>query len=160
MMDQRLRSDENSTGENVDYIRAVLLATLASTPIIKFLDAIWAARAFQSGRAAAALKYLVDAPEDGADSALTNPHAIYPWELELLANERLAIPVDALYLEARPMHWPQLASLVNLVRSLENEESAKFSSERDIIDHIFRIGSRQFGWQNGFLSRQIIFRNV
>lgn len=152
--------NSNERNWDVALAKRILTATLSSTDPVRLLNAVWAARALQTERNAAGLKILRNVPPAAVTSDIANKHSIYPWELELLANERLAIDVDSLYLSADPFDWNQVTSLINVVRALENEESSENSNDRDIIDHLFKIASRQFEWQQGFLSRQELFRST
>ena len=138
----------------------ILRATLASLPEIRFLNSIWAARRVQSDSPTSGLAILQGVPSEAITTEIGNPNAIYPWELELLVNERLAIPRPALYQSLTPETWEQIATLVNLVRNIENDESIVFHEPEDILDQIFLIGGRQFDWQQGFLTKQEIFRST
>ena len=136
---------------NADAALALLRINLASTPAIKFLNAIWATRSIQAGTPNAGAKVLSGIPDSAKNAELWDSNAVYPWELELLVNERLALPYDALFLVIAMRSWNEIAGFVNLVRHAENEESGYYNKDRDIVDHLFRIAGRQFRWQQGFL---------
>lgn len=162
---QGMADSENERIANPDRVEAeaaleLLRANLASTPTIRFLNAVWATRSIQSGNEKAGRRLLLEVPTEASNASIGSELAIHPWELELLINERLALTYDALFLSINMTHWGQIAQFVNLVRDMENKESGFYNQGRDIIDHLFRIASRQFQWQQGFLSRQEIFRST
>jgi hypothetical protein len=138
----------------------ILRATLSAASEQKFLRSVWAIRAIQSNRLSKAEPYLIDVPDDAFTSSLASKAAIYPWELELFVNERLAIERDFYFQVVRTELWPQWAALVNLLRDIENLEYASFNKPEDVIDYVYKIGNRQFDWQQGFATKQEIFRNT
>ena len=137
-----------------------LIATLAHIPERRFLTAVWAVRGVQSDYAESAKNRLVELPPEAITKEFATDHSIHPWELETLINERLSIKISALFQTHAPERWPQIVALVNLVRSIENDEYLVFNDPDDVLDHIFSIGNRQFAWQQGFGTKQQIFRNI
>lgn len=140
--------------------RAVLRATLASTPDMRLLNAVWAIQAVHAGNADRALKILKHVPDEAIGADISSGYAIHPWELELLVNERLAVSPEALFQHVAPESWPQIAGFTNLIRSIENAESAVYPTENPLADLLFKIANRQFEWQIGFLTRQQLFRTA
>lgn len=157
--EQEVKSVEQAKIDT-DFGKRALRATLAALPEVRFLNSIWAARGVQSDYSEKAVKFLKQIPQEAIDAGIPSKHAIYPWELELLVNERLALEFSVLFQFLTPEIWPQITALVNLVRNIENDESVIYHKAEDIIDHLFSIGGRQFDWQQGFLTKQEIFRSV
>jgi hypothetical protein len=78
--------------EQLSGLRAHFSTRLATADDVLFLRMLWTLNALQSGRAEVARRFLDDYPPDAATEGILGPHAIYPWELETLANELLTTP--------------------------------------------------------------------
>ncbi len=152
--------DRTACASKASQYRDALHATLACTPEVRLLRSVWAARAIQTNAAGTEIQILREIPPEARTSDITSKFAIYPWELETLVNERLGLPFEGLFQEVIPEDWNQIAALTNLIRNLENNEYVMYSRPEDVIDHIFKLGSRQFEWQQGFMSKQEIFRSI
>ena len=82
---------------------------------------------------------------------------ISEWTLELLAREVIRY-ADEEPRRGRSMRsWGTLATIVNLVRELENEIYAEFGGERIHLE-LMRIAHRQFAWQQSRINWRPIVR--
>lgn len=147
------RSDQLST------LRAGLAAKLASGDDAAFLRMLWALNALQTGRADNARRFLGPHPPDAETEGILGPHAIYPWELETLANELLVTPKSRY--QVFPCHdWNTIGDLVNQLRAVENAEYGARREELNILVEMGRIGARQFPWQRGHSGIPQLYRNA
>ena len=137
-----------------------LTAALQRADPEAFVANLWAANALQSGRSSHAMPYLRRVPTDAAIDGILGPHAIYPWELETLANEMFAAPRQKFTSLIDFGDWPALAWLANLLRNIEGAEYRDRRSELDMFRELGRIGARQFEWQRGFTTTAEFYRSV
>lgn len=137
-----------------------LTAALQRADPEAFVTNLWAANALQSGRSATAMPYLRRIPTDAATDGILGPHAIYPWELETLANELFAVPRPTFASLIDFGDWPRLAWLANVLRSIEGAEYQDRRSGQDIFRELGRVGARQFEWQRGFNTTAEFYRSV
>jgi hypothetical protein len=137
---------------------------LAAAPDEKFLELIWATNSLQSDREAAAAKVLgTSYPSEAASEDMTSSHAIYPWELETLANEALTVlkgPIPKGNKSVDCQQWAAIVTAVSILRKLENQEYGVFSKPEDILREMYRIGGRQFDWQRGYFNKPLFYRSA
>lgn len=140
--------------------RVELVAALQRADPEAFITALWASNALQTGRSELAVPTLRRVPADAATDGMLGSHAIYPWELETLANELFALSGSTFSSLIDFADWPTLAWLVNMLRNVEGEEYWARRDEIDIRKELGRIGARQFEWQRGFTTTAEFYRNV
>ncbi|SEL80157.1 hypothetical protein SAMN05216382_2676 [Sphingomonas palmae] len=121
---------------------------------------IWAVNALQTGRSDKALPFFRGVPAGAATEGIVGPHAVYPWELETLANELLTTPRRSRYTTFDAKGWPSVTALVNLLRRLEGAEYAARRAQLPIMQELGRISARQFEWQRGFTTTAEFYRSV
>lgn len=160
-------SDLSGNGEpkavSPDEARALrrdLATVLARVDPEQMAAAFWAANALQTGRAEAMSGMLSRVPEDAASDGILGGHAIYPWELETLANELLATPQQRFTTALNIGDWPILAEIANMLRRVEGAEYGVRRTEQDIFMELGRISARQFEWQRGFVTTAEFYRSV
>ncbi|WP_294271803.1 hypothetical protein [uncultured Sphingomonas sp.] len=124
-----------------------------------FLRMLWTLNALQSGREDVARRFLNGYPPDAATDGILGPHAIYPWELETLANELLTTEKGP-YRIFNCRDWNAIGSLVNRLRAVENAEFGVRRAEVNIFVEMGRIGARQFPWQRGYAGIPSLYRNA
>lgn len=137
-----------------------LTAALIRADPETFVTNLWAANALQSGRSTRAMPHLRRVPIDAATDGILGPHAIYPWELETLANEMFAVHRPTFTSLVDFGDWPRLAWLTDVLRRLEGAEYRDRRSDQDIFTELGRIGARQFEWQRGFTTTAEFYRSV
>lgn len=99
-------------------------------------------------------------PDEAATDGILGSHAIYPWELETLANELLAFPTASIFNLFDCQSWHDIADTVNVLRNLENAEYSVRRSKLNILQEMGRIGARQFEWQRGFSNKAVFYRSA
>ena len=157
-----VQNEEEKTASELRRLatRRDLAQTLGCADDEAFVLLVWAVNALKQnnmdGRAAAEKVFLFGRP---ADVETKEELAIYPWELETIANELLASP-KSIY-RSLPCHqWEVARDVVNLVRRMDDLD---FVSKRDGIDvfrELHRLGIRQFEWQQGFFNIPKFYRNI
>jgi len=125
-----------------------------------FIEMLWALNALQTGRAEYARDFFRVLPESAATKGIHSPFAIYPWELETLANELFTAPKSPVYRVFDCRGWPSIAHLVNLLREIEDEESHTGRDDRNIWNELGRVSARQFEWQRGFANVAELYRSA
>jgi hypothetical protein len=125
-----------------------------------FLSMLWSANAVQTGRGAEGRGFFRALPVGAETNGIIGPHAIYPWELETLANELLITPKNAHYCTFDCHSWSAMADVVNRLRALERAEYGAARAAGDIFRELGRIGARQFDWQRGFFTAPEFYRGV
>ena len=153
-----MASPAQRTGQS-PALRAGMAARLASADDAAFLRMTWALNALQTGRADDARRFLGPRPADAATDGILGPHAIYPWELETLANELLVTPKGR-YRMFACHDWNAIRDLVNQLRAVENAEYGARRGELNILVEIGRIAARQFPWQRGHFGIAQLYRNT
>lgn len=128
-----------------------------------FLGLIWATQTLQSGGEDAvrgALAYSADAAKARLGDELYLP----AWDLETVANERLALP------PFRPPppgesrrqldsgSFRALEHVVRLSRAIENADMGLVLQRMDVLQELRRIAHRQFSWQRGYLNGPQFYR--
>jgi hypothetical protein len=146
--------------EELPKLRAQFSRTLSLSDDTLFLRMLWALNALQTGRAERARPYLQGYPPDARAAGIAGKNAIYPWELETLANELFTTPKDPIYRVTDCRSWNSLRGLVNLLRALENAEYGAHRHELSVFVEMGRIGARQFPWQRGHFGIPQLYRNV
>lgn len=145
--------------KQLPYLKAQLSASLSAADDIAFLRMLWALQSLQTGRVDEAGRFLNGYPREAATAGIVGSHAIYPWELETLANEVLTTQ-KGLYQTFDCRDWNSIASLLNQLRALENAESGARHAELNILVEMGRIGARQFPWQRGYFGIPQLYRNA
>lgn len=70
---------------------------------------------------------------------------IYPWELDILVRE---IVLNGDIRGKRNLdNWANLSIVINKLRKLQNEISARYLQERSILRDLHRVAHHQFPWQ-------------
>lgn len=148
----------------LDIARRKLAAILGKAPDDAFLILCWATQAAQTGREEVAARFL-DFPAEAAVTDLSDKWAIYPWYLETLVNELLALPKER-YKEGRRnrvLNCRAFASIVaarQALHRLEGVEDKSTLQRVNVLRELHRLGQRQFEWQRGFLSYPQIYRSA
>lgn len=145
--------------EQLPGLRAQFSTRLSAADDVAFLRMLWAINALQTGRAAEAGRFLDGRPPDAATDGIFGPHAIYPWELETLANELLTTP-KATFQTFNCRNWNALGDLVNLLRSIDGAEYLARREAVNILVELGRIGARQFPWQRGYIGLPQLYRSA
>lgn len=145
--------------EQLPGLRTQLSTSLSVAEDVAFLRMLWTLNALQTGRAAEAARFLDDYPPGAAMEGILGPHAIYPWELETLANELLTTP-KANFLTFDCRNWNVIGDLVNLLRSMEGAEYLASREGVNILVELGRVGARQFPWQRGHVGLPPLYRSA
>jgi hypothetical protein len=105
-------------------------------------------------------KYL---PKEAITSDPSSTYFIHKWRLESLLTAYFgSSPAKATtngrvrILQAN--HWEAVVTLVNLLHRIEDAESVAVLNDRDIMLEVYRIALRQFPWQRGFATKQMLYR--
>lgn len=146
--------------EELPKLRAQFARTLSLADDASFVRMLWALNALQTGRVDQASPYLNGYPPDAATQGIVGKNAIYPWELETLANELFTTPKDHIYRIADCRSWNSIRALVNLLRAIENAEYGARRKELSVFVEMGRIGARQFPWQRGHFGVPQLYRNA
>jgi hypothetical protein len=131
-----------------------------------FMQLLWAANALQADAEHAAAPYLdYRYPKTAITTDLTDRAFIYKWELETLANEALATPKRNHEKHGRirtlnTKSYEGVVSMANVLRKLENVESAHGLNDRSVFREMARIANRQFDWQRGYFNLPQFYRNA
>lgn len=147
---------------NRDRFRRKLDATLGQAEDEAFEVLIWAVDRLQAGDIARARRFL-GFPTQVVGGRLGDPHYIPPWEMETLLNERLALPPLRLrpgspYRVMNTKTFNALGATINLLRRLEEAEIGMVLRRMNVMREMPRIGHRQFEWQRGFWSTEVVYR--
>lgn len=140
-------------------LRTSFSMLLSAADDIAFLRMLWTLNALQTGRPAEAGRFLNGYPPDAATAGILGPHAIYPWELETLANELLTAP-KSIFQTFDSRNWNVIGDLVNLLRSMEGAEYLSRREDVNILVELGRIGARQFPWQRGYVGLPPLYRSA
>ena len=151
---------EKQQQEDVSSFRVQLAANLSMADDDSFIRLLWALNALQTGRADEASLFLIGYPPDSATDGILGSSAIFPWELETLANELLATQKHSHYRVMDCRRWNKILELVNLLRALENADYGERRNELNILVEMGRIGARQFPWQRGHVGIPQLYRNA
>jgi hypothetical protein len=146
--------------EELPQLRAQFATTLSLADDTSFLGLLWSLNALQTGRADKASRFLDGFPPDAATEGILGPKAIFPWELETLANELLATPKHSYYRTIDCRSWSVASEIVNQLRALENAEYGAHSGERRIFVGLGRSIARQSPWQRGYIGVSQLYRNA
>lgn len=126
-----------------------------------FLQLTWAVDMLQSSFGTEVRRYL-EFPKEAATTDMASASYVYKWDLESLLLLLLSTPKYVVrpgfnrVLDCRK--FGAMAQAVNLLRSLENSESAVMIDGSDIFMELHRIGQRQFAWQRGFATSERLYR--
>lgn len=145
--------------EQLPLLRASLATDLAAADDADFLRMLWALHALQTGRDSEASRFLNNHPPEAAKDGIRGTHAIFPWELETLANELLTTD-KSIFRVFNCRDWGAIASIVNKLRAIEDAEYGVRSDKVNILVEIGRIGARQFPWQRGYVDIPSLYRNA
>ncbi|TPG22258.1 hypothetical protein EAH87_00035 [Sphingomonas koreensis] len=150
---------QSQRAEELPRLRAALAQRLASADDAAFLVMLWALNAMKTARADEAGRFLGPYPPDAASDGIHGPHAIYPWELEALANE-LLVTEKSLYRVFPCRDWNAICDLLNQLRAVENAEYGDRRDQSSIFVELGRIAARQFPWQRGHFGVPQLYRNA
>lgn len=145
--------------ERLPGLRTQLSTRLSAADDVAFLRMLWTLNALQTGRAGEAGRFLDGYPPDAATEGILGPRAIYPWELETLANELLTTP-KRIFQTFDCRNWNVIGDLVNLLRSMEGAEYLARREGVNILIELGRIGARQFPWQRGYVGLPQLYRSA
>lgn len=126
-----------------------------------FLQLAWAVDLLQSNFTTDVRRYL-QYPKEAHTTSVKSGYVIHKWEIETLVLLLLTTPKIPKFgdIAKQPgsQQFSTLVEIVNLLRKLENSESAITLSDDNILMELHRIGQRQFGWQRGFATKERIYR--
>lgn len=144
-----------------DRLRKKLTNHLSKAEDVGLLELVWVVDALQPERGAT-IPPGFDIPREARGATLGSPYALYKWELETLVNLLLVTPKN---LEGRGKtrklridRFQSLATVANLLREFENEESGLHLDVHNVLNEMHRTGHRQFPWQRGFFDRVSLYR--
>ena len=143
--------------------RADLAKALKLVKHDELLKAIWAVRAIQSNRVTAGQRYIEDIPNGAATNKLTSKFAVFPWRIETLVNEMLALP-EGKEASLKQFHidikkFAAIAYVSNKLYAAENADDAvKLESGMHILNEMHRIIQKQYDWQSGFATYPNFYR--
>lgn len=146
--------------EELPQLRSQFATMLSLADDTSFLGLLWSLNALQTGRAGEASRFLNGFPADAATEGIRGPKAIFPWELETLANELLTTPKHRYYRTINCRSWNVASEIVNQLRELESAEFGARHGEISVFVEMGRIGARQFHWQRGHISVPQLYRNA
>ncbi|WP_158767491.1 hypothetical protein [Terricaulis silvestris] len=136
---------------------------LSTAPDEAFFDLCWAVNALQTGREDEARRFIAY-PLGAATPRFESKFSIYPWEIETLLGELLLTekftPRDGANRILNVGNFGGLATLVRILRKLENEESGIYLKRVSILDELHRIAQREFPWQSGYFNVVQFYRNA
>lgn len=141
-------------------LQARLASTLSLADDALFLRMLWTLNALQTGREQEAARFLNGYPPDAATEGILGGSAIYPWELETLANELLTTPKHLHYRMFNCRSWNEIGALINQLREVENAEYGARRDKQSVLVEMGRIGARQFPWQRGHFGISQLYRNA
>lgn len=127
-----------------------------------FLQMIWAVDAIQSGREKQGLSYLRKVPKEAITTEVQNKYLAHKWFLETLIAELLTTPK----MPEKPgrefrldcMNYNAFAMVYSFLHELEGAEYGVRGTSDNIFMEMHRIGQRQFPWQRGYVTPEIIYR--
>ncbi|MER9210381.1 MULTISPECIES: hypothetical protein [unclassified Mesorhizobium] len=141
-------------------LKARLEAKLANADDAGFIQLMWATVIMQSAEPNPALGF-IKAPKDAITDDPLSKQIIRKWEIETLINLLLTTPKAPAHRYShhelkKPIHqvlmidtFDAVASVVNLLRDLENAEHGARITKDNILQELSRIAQRQFHWQGG-----------
>lgn len=147
-----------------DIARNKLAKVLSIANDEQFLRLIWCTDVIQSGGQTAPCTD-VHFPPEAISPEKTSKWRIYGWRLETLINELLATDKKA---AARSRggkvfnchQFHSLAYVADLLREIEDAEDGISLASGDVLQHIPRIGHRQFEWQSGIATLVDMYRST
>ena len=145
--------------DQLPALRMQFAAKLANADDFTFLRMLWTLHALQTGRSDEASDFLSGYPPEAMTAGILGQSAIYPWELETLANELLTTPKGP-YRTFNCGDWNAVGHLVNGLRAVENAEYGVRRGELNVFIEMGRIAARQFAWQRGFFDIPQLYRNA
>ncbi|TGS46406.1 MULTISPECIES: hypothetical protein [unclassified Mesorhizobium] len=123
-----------------------------------FLCMIWAVHAIQDGRSAQATRFL-NHPKEAVTRDLTSKYYAYPWDLETLISLDFNTPKARFATNVLNLReFNTVADIVNLLRTVEDDETPGRVDDTNVLMEVHRIGHRQFGWQRRFTGVTDIYR--
>lgn len=129
---------------------------LSQTEDAHFLQLAWAVNALQSESGPNVGRYL-RFPEGAATTDPDSPWLIYKWEIETLVLLRLTND-EASDREYDCTRFETLAQAVKLLRKVDDSEYAASGDPREVMFEMHRLSHRQFPWQRGFATSEILYR--
>lgn len=147
------------------YYRGKLDKLLTLAPDEGFMELLWAVNGIQSEMDSDAEQILLPFDRQFITTKLPDPHFVYKWTIETLANEKLTIPHKTRMRNGREQmldmrNLSNAINAVNALKQLENSESQKRVGGNNILVEMSRIASQQFAWQHGYLHKQQFYRNT
>lgn len=145
-----------------DVMRKKLKDALSRANDEHFLQMIWAVDAIQSGREKEGLPYLRQVPKEAITTEVQNKYLAHKWFLETLIAELLTTskipekPGREFRLDC--MKYTAFAMVYNFLHELEGAEYGVRGASENIFMEMHRIGQRQFPWQRGYVSPEVIYR--
>ena len=128
-----------------------------------FLQLSWAVNNLQSDFKDNPGRY-INYPREADTRDITSKFHVHKWDIETLILLILIAPRGCILKKAREAldcrQFDAMAHAVNLLRDLENSESAFAVNDENILLEMHRIGQRQFGWQRGFATVERLYRYV
>lgn len=146
--------------EELPWLHAGLGLALSLADDADFLRLLWSLNALQTGRADVASRFLRGYPPAAVGEGIIGKAAIYPWELETLANELLTTPKHQYYRTFNCRAWDEARAVVNQLRLIENAEYGARRESLNILVEMGRIGARQFPWQRGHFGIPQLYRSA
>jgi hypothetical protein len=145
-----------------DRFRRSLTRHLEMTEDEAFLNLIWNVRALQSGRANHVQRHL-SFPDEAYTAELGKGNYLPPWDLELVANERLVARPFPMFASGprkivRCETFHAVAYAVHLARRVADCQIGLKLKQMDVFREMARIGHRQFEWQRGFSNGPQVYR--
>ncbi|UYY58008.1 hypothetical protein [Sphingomonas sp. S2-65] len=143
------------------YHRDKLAKLLSMTSFRDIVGMSWSAWAMQNGHADAAGKYM-NFPPEAADGEAGAKLVIYPWQLETLVNEALALQrrADPRGRTLVTDDFSSILRLVKLVQRIEEADDGAFLQSNDVLYEMHRLTQRQFEWQRGFANMPRFYRTL
>ncbi len=137
---------------------------LGRAPLFDFLVSVWHVDRMQADKPDAA-RHFKGLPKEAITRNLSSDYYIHKWLLESLVTAHFmsspSIPrAGQRFRTLRLDHWDAVRQLVNLVHSIEDDESAVTLNDTDILLEMYRVVQRQFPWQRGFATAQMLYRSL
>ena len=132
---------------------------LGLIPDAEFFLLCWATHALQTGREDRVQGWF-QYPREAAVQDLSATYAVYPWLIETLLNECLAVPKDPRGRRLRNVRrFEVMPPLRNALTELENAEDGLMLKRLNVLDTFHLLAQRQFEWQRGVWSRPHLYRS-
>jgi hypothetical protein len=141
----------------------VLMKTLSDTDDHRLLVMAWAIHILQSRHAENARPFLRH-PIEAENPDKFSDFRVHNWELETLLTVNFNTPKFAYPIHMREpvdtREYGELADLINLVKAVEQDESKKRITVKNIMAEFHKISHRQFPWQIGWEHIASLYRHI